>query len=368
MRLQYLALLLMLSCRPERLDPAFMCGQDCYPEYLKKEHAGVGACHLGVWTCKDNDTTTATCEQFGTASTEVCNGVDDDCDGSIDEDIPGCCVYPQPEVCNGKDDDCDGQIDEADAFEPTLCYDGPQATLAFGSCRPGVMRCVNAKMTCFGETLPGPETCNGLDDDCDGTVDEGLRSEGVNDLVFIIDNSFSMADKIREVQLAAQTFATQYQARTDIRWTLVTAPDDSIDDYGPPKLVLNAGTAKDFQVAMGKQTGKSACGTEPTMDAIEDVCVSGFGINWTPGSRRTVIIFSDEVPQSYVNLPSPTPHGLGLRCAAAGIPVNVFTDDTAYVTDVWHQVADPTTGRVFKILAADTVTNLESLVSGIVCQ
>jgi len=50
---------------------------------------------------------------------EICNGLDDNCNGQIDE-IPGCipCV-PQPEICNGKDDDCDGKTDED--FVPTPC-------------------------------------------------------------------------------------------------------------------------------------------------------------------------------------------------------------------------------------------------------
>ncbi|MBI2393620.1 MAG: VCBS repeat domain-containing M23 family metallopeptidase [Deltaproteobacteria bacterium] len=48
-------------------------------------------------------------------SAEVCNGVDDDCDGAVDEG--GVCCTPGAEVCNGKDDDCDGKVDEDEVCE-----------------------------------------------------------------------------------------------------------------------------------------------------------------------------------------------------------------------------------------------------------
>ncbi len=43
--------------------------------------------------------------------TEVCNGVDDDCDDMVDEGCVPMCM-PEPEVCDGVDNDCDGVVDE----------------------------------------------------------------------------------------------------------------------------------------------------------------------------------------------------------------------------------------------------------------
>jgi hypothetical protein len=55
------------------------------------------------------------------------------------------------------------------------CYTGPEGTLNVGVCVAGTQTCLNDRTwgTCTGDTTPGTETCNGLDDDCDGATDEG---------------------------------------------------------------------------------------------------------------------------------------------------------------------------------------------------
>ncbi len=109
------------------------------------------------------------------------NGIDDDCDGSVDgaatdadgdgySDIGGDCAlddattYPgAPELEDGVDNDCDGIIDEG-----TTLYDddGDGVSEADGDCNDN-----------DAETFPGAEeVIDGQDDDCNGIVDDGTTA------------------------------------------------------------------------------------------------------------------------------------------------------------------------------------------------
>jgi len=72
------------------------------------------------------------------------------------------CV-PTAEVCNGVDDDCNGMID--DGLGQTTC--------GVGACQRTVQNCVMGMPQTCTPGMPTAEICgNGMDDDCDGTVDE----------------------------------------------------------------------------------------------------------------------------------------------------------------------------------------------------
>ncbi|MEI8256274.1 MAG: M23 family metallopeptidase, partial [Deltaproteobacteria bacterium] len=85
-----------------------------------------------------------------------------------------CQCVPAAETCNNLDDDCDGQIDDGVSRG---CYAGPPGTDGRGICVRGTQPCSAGTWgACGGEVLPREEICNGLDDNCDGNVDEGVCS------------------------------------------------------------------------------------------------------------------------------------------------------------------------------------------------
>ncbi len=108
------------------------------------------------------------------SGTQVCNA---NPDGSSDWGRCVGSVTPEgSEACDGRDNNCNGAIDEGCACAPgdtRSCFAGPPSSLGVGVCRAGRITCLSSGRWsgCDGVTNPSAETCNGLDDDCDGTVD-----------------------------------------------------------------------------------------------------------------------------------------------------------------------------------------------------
>jgi len=185
--------------------------QYCYVGDLA--YGGIGACVWGTQTCQPNANEFdigywGPCEGYGEPSEDVCDGQDNDCNGMIDEDCAcqpgsvqncgsavGLCEYgeqqctangnwgpcvggvgPKAEECNGLDDNCNGYIDEGVICQ---CMPGMYEScgISTGACAKGVRTCQDdgTWSDCIGAIGPKPETCNGADDDCDGVVDPGCQ-------------------------------------------------------------------------------------------------------------------------------------------------------------------------------------------------
>jgi len=79
---------------------------------------------------------------------------------------------PTTEVCNNIDDDCNGVVDNGFAVGAAF-----PCTAGVGSCATtGPQRCSSyGGILCYAvPETPTPEVCNGLDDDCNGVVDDGI--------------------------------------------------------------------------------------------------------------------------------------------------------------------------------------------------
>ncbi|MBO6939199.1 MAG: putative metal-binding motif-containing protein [Deltaproteobacteria bacterium] len=155
---------------------------------------GVGICRLGLQTCSDGAWTT--CVDSVPPTTEdsqPCNSIDEDCDGMVDEGVVTRCYV---------DTDSDGYAPAgAGSIDSCSCPSGYTARAPVGldvDCRPMDPNASPAR----GEQ---EFTCNGVDNDCDGRVDETAGGPPTNAATWYRDvdgdghgtDSGSASDRVR---------------------------------------------------------------------------------------------------------------------------------------------------------------------------
>jgi subtilisin-like proprotein convertase family protein len=179
-------------------------------------HCGIGACsdHTGLLTCVTGDLVDTCNPAAAPGTVELCNDVDDNCNGVTDETFPllgtGCDPNPNDsslcksgsyvckadgtglecvgngtgqsaEICDGADNDCDGQTDEGcdDDFDD-YCDAAMQCVtgLSLQICPNGCGDCNDSASGGYAVHPGAAEACDNRDNDCDGATDTGCDDDG----------------------------------------------------------------------------------------------------------------------------------------------------------------------------------------------
>jgi len=163
----------------------------CDPARIQEDPSNCGACGVvcphahGIPVCTQ-----------GVCGVKACDVGWVDLDGKPENDCEYACLESGPEICDGVDNDCNGTIDEgfdtqADAFNCGACgltcaFSNGSAVCDKGLCKLGVCDTgyvdidplvEGCEYRCPVYPPLNTEICNGIDDNCDGQVDEPAHLE-----------------------------------------------------------------------------------------------------------------------------------------------------------------------------------------------
>ena len=280
-------------------------------------NSGTGACAVAGQTVCEPDGSAATCDATpGTPGTELCNGLDDDCDGQTDEDtadagapcdgedadlcnegtiacetaglVCGDHSADSLELCNGVDDDCNGYTDEAvtDAWLGQACCgtgnvaDDCTNTGSGTRCRTGAQTCSGGGAACVGAVAKAAEICDGVDGDCNGAIDDipGLGNACTGGVV-ITTGACTAALTCNGVPGPGPYGLTCSQIVGPMAETCNGVDDDcdgSTDEsLVAPSCALQAGVCAGAGATCGGASGWLACSTAsygPSYEATEYAC------------------------------------------------------------------------------------------------
>ncbi len=340
---------------------------------------GVGACAAtGVMAC-NNGSVVDTCAP-GTPTAEVCDGIDNDCDGKADgEDLdlvrPACergvgvcagamkpatlCVngawgactpavyagHAWPNIyeagtdtsCDGRDNNCNGTTDENFASSSTTCGEGACAN------NTGSTSCSNGQLqdSCNPTLGAGLETCDGTDNDCDGLLDDNNAGGSI---CAPLDTTVVCPAPIVADDSATFTFSNPLAAAH----TTFACRLDGGAWQNCPNGTFTVGELADGQHLLEVRSVNGAAQADPSaatcvwvVDTTPPTVVITLGPSPFVSSTNASFAFgSDSAPVQYLCALDPTTTPPALESYVACDPTTVFTEQGDGPHTLWVHAQD----------------------------